>query len=324
MATVGGTASTDIACFRAGTRIATPDGQIPVEHLSPGMTVLTASGDPRPISWIGDRRIDLERHPDPSRVQPIRIRAGAFAPGRPSRDLYLSPDHAVFHDNRLIPIRLLVNNATILPDPHARTVHYFHVELDRHDILLAENLPAESYLDTGNRVMFANAGASLILHADFGVDPQHRRASESCAPFAAETIEPIWRVLADRAAQLGYDLPEPETTDDPALHLIANDRALTPITHTDGRYRFILPANTGCIRLVSRATSPSALRPWIEDRRRLGVMVKQLRVNHRPIALDDPRLAEGWWSPEFRRHAILALDQRQCPSAAGIIYAGPA
>lgn len=146
------------------------------------MTVLTASGNPRPISWIGDRRIDLERHPDPSRVQPIRIRAGAFAPGRPSRDLYLSPDHAVFHDNRLIPIRLLVNNATILPDPHARTVHYFHVELDRHDILLAENLPAESYLDTGNRVMFANAGASLILHADFGVDPQHRRASKSCAP----------------------------------------------------------------------------------------------------------------------------------------------
>jgi hypothetical protein len=35
---------------------------------------------------------------------------------------------------------------------------YVHVELDRHDILLAEGLPAESYLDTGNRAAFGTQG----------------------------------------------------------------------------------------------------------------------------------------------------------------------
>ncbi len=44
---------------------------------------------------------------------------------------------------------------------------YLHVELDRHDILLAEGLPAESYLDTGTRADFAGGSAALTLHPTF-------------------------------------------------------------------------------------------------------------------------------------------------------------
>ncbi len=84
------------------------------------------------------------------------MRAEAFAPGIPQRELFLSPDHAVAIDGVLIPIRYLVNGRTVLPVPRDH-VHYFHVELARHDILLAENLPCESYLDTGNRADFENA-----------------------------------------------------------------------------------------------------------------------------------------------------------------------
>ena len=301
-ATAGGSAATDIACFLIGTRIATPDGDIPVEHLWPGMSVLTASGALRTIRWIGHRRIELRRHPDVSRVQPIRIRAGAFASGRPSRELYLSPDHAVFHDGRLIPIRLLINRATIAQDTVIRSADYFHVELDGHDILLAEQLPAESYLDTGNRAMFANAPEPLILHADFDADQQHRREIGSCAPLTTDpgTVEPIWRDLADRAVQLGYDLARPETTTDPALRLLAGGRVLFPAFCGGGHYRFILPANADGVRLVSRATRPCVLRPWIEDRRCLGVMVKRLRLGDRAIALDNPSLGKGWWSFEGR------------------------
>ena len=46
-------------------------------------------------------------------------------------------------------------------------VEYWHVELERHEVLLAEGLPAESYLDTGNRAAFANGAAHLRLHPDF-------------------------------------------------------------------------------------------------------------------------------------------------------------
>lgn len=45
-------------------------------------------------------------------------------------------------------------------------MRYFHIELDRHAVLLAENLPAESYLDVGDRDNFMNGGLVRRLHAD--------------------------------------------------------------------------------------------------------------------------------------------------------------
>ena len=80
----------------------------------------------------------------------------------PNRELRVSPDHAIAIDNRLIPARLLMNGATIMRDEHVTAVTYFHIETDQHSILLAENAPAESYLDTGNRGIFENGGAPLI------------------------------------------------------------------------------------------------------------------------------------------------------------------
>ena len=145
-----------------------------MERLRPGDLVRTAGGALRPVRWIGHRTIDLTRHPDPRRAQPIRILADAFADGAPSRDLVLSPDHAVFDRGRLIPIRLLVNGATILRETRRRKVTYYHVELDSHDLLLAEGLAAESFLDCGNRGIFENAAEPLILHPDF-LDPAARQ-----------------------------------------------------------------------------------------------------------------------------------------------------
>jgi hypothetical protein len=94
----------------------------------------------------------------PVALRPVRILAGAFASERPRRDLLLSPDHAVFADGALIPAKLLVNGVTIVHDTRRREVTYFHVECAAHEILLAEGLEVESYLDTGNRAMFDSAG----------------------------------------------------------------------------------------------------------------------------------------------------------------------
>jgi hypothetical protein len=84
----------------------------------------------------------------------------------PCSDLWLSPDHAVFVDDVLIPIQYLINGSNVAQEPRDE-VTYYHVELARHDVLLAEGLPCESYLDTGNRSNFANEGTSLALHPDF-------------------------------------------------------------------------------------------------------------------------------------------------------------
>ena len=104
----------------AGTRIATPDGEVAVEALRPGDHVRLASGGGADVRWVGHRRVWCDRHPRPHGVFPVRIRAGAFAPGQPARDLLLSPDHAVFADGVLIPMRCLLNGATISQEPAPR------------------------------------------------------------------------------------------------------------------------------------------------------------------------------------------------------------
>ncbi len=113
-----------------------------------------AGGGAAALAWLGFRELDCARHPRPREVWPVRIRRNAFGPGLPKRTLWLSPDHAVLVDGHLIPIRYLVNGATIATEPRDG-VRYWHVELPAHDVILAEGLPAESYLDTGNRDAFA-------------------------------------------------------------------------------------------------------------------------------------------------------------------------
>ena len=70
-----------------------------------------------PIIWIGRREVDCTRHPKPRKVWPVRVAAGAFGPGRPHTDLFLSPDHAVYVNEVLIPIRHLINGSTIAQVP---------------------------------------------------------------------------------------------------------------------------------------------------------------------------------------------------------------
>ena len=164
------------ACFRAGTRIRTSRGDVRVEELGEGDEVLTFDGSYRAVEWIGHRSIDCDRHPSPWQVWPVRIGRGAFAPGIPARDLDLSPDHAVLADDVLIPAKFLVNGKTIVQVP-VDEVSYFHVALDRHDVLFAEALPVESYLDTG-LALFGESGV-VAQYADMTVRVWE---AEGCAP----------------------------------------------------------------------------------------------------------------------------------------------
>lgn len=293
-----------IACFGQGTLIETDQGQVPVEDLKIGDRVVTLAGATRAVRWIGYRSFDLTRHPAPERVQPIRIAANAFADGVPSRSLRLSPDHAVLLDGLLIPAKLLRNDTTIVRETACQSVTYYHIELDTHDVLLAEGLPAESYLDTGNRNMFENAGQPLLLHPDFNND-QGRRESESCRPFAADPIrvEPIHRALVARAVSVGLMPPaRPDVTADPALCVATGPRMIRPVSHHGGRAIFVLPDGSDPVRLISRSVVPNALNGWVDDWRRLGVPVVRLTLRSgglvETIPLDHPGLASGWWDIE--------------------------
>ncbi len=191
-----------VACFAAGTRIATPRGMVAVERLCVGDRVQCADGGSRPVVWLGHRRLDCRRHPRPDDVRPVRVAAHAFGLGRPARDVRLSPDHAVFVEGVLIPVRYLLNGATLRQEA-AAAIAYWHVELDRHDVLLADGLPAESFLDTGNRTAFANSGTVAMAQPDFARAVWARAA---CAPMvtAGPARDLVYRRLLAQAFALGW------------------------------------------------------------------------------------------------------------------------
>jgi hypothetical protein len=274
-------------CFCAGTRILTERGEVAVEDLRIGDRVPTVlGGTTTPIVWIGHRSVEPTRHPRPHDVWPVRIAAHAFNPGVPCRDLWLSPDHAVFIDGVLIPVRYLVNGRTIVQEPVGK-VTYWHVELARHDVLLADALPCESYLDTGNRGAFDNGTGPATLHPDFALRVW---AADACARLVTDGAERVAArsFLLERAGQLGHVF-----TRDPELRLRIGGRQLRPAA-VGQSHSFELPCDASNISLVSRRSVPAQVEDDSDDCRRLGVAVSGIRLDGASIALNDSRLGRGW------------------------------
>ena len=280
-----------VTCYCSGTLIQTEGGEVAVENLAIGDKVVTQSGEAKPIKWIGHRSLVCSRQPDPRDVWPIRVAAGAFGANKPSRDLWLSPGHNIVAEGVLIPIGALQNGKSIVQHERA-TVDYWHVELDEHDILIAEGLPAESYLDTGNRTAFVNGGSFIEAHPDFR--PKHWK--ETCIPLVKEGLE-VARTkaaLLERLKGLGRVI-----TLDADIHLIVDGKQIEPVELSARRFAFALPAGGSNIRLMSRTFIPAHTCPENTDTRSLGICVGRLQIDGKDIALDgETLLSTGWREPE--------------------------
>jgi hypothetical protein len=153
-------------CFMAGTMIGTPDGEVPVEMLKHGDLVMTTDGVAKPVSWLGRQTVSTV-FADPRRSWPIRVKAGALGENVPVRDLLLSPDHALLVDGVLIHASALVNGTSIVRETAVPQVFvYYHVELDDHSLILAENTPAETFVDTVDRLNFDNWAEHVALYPE--------------------------------------------------------------------------------------------------------------------------------------------------------------
>jgi len=145
-------------CFLEGTQIRTKYGYKNIEALKVGERILTPDGRNLPIKWIGIQSKDPESTTGPLTTNPVLIKENAISKGVPFRDLYVSPNHAVHIDGLLINAGALVNDKNIIQTNPLNPFKYYHIELDTHELILAEGLEAESYLPQyENRTNFDNA-----------------------------------------------------------------------------------------------------------------------------------------------------------------------
>ncbi|HEX7390171.1 MAG TPA: Hint domain-containing protein, partial [Acidiphilium sp.] len=198
-----GNGGTDItvdhtACYCRGTLILTDHGEVPVEDLEIGDRLITVSGEAHPLKWIGRRSYSGRFASHNRDVLPITFKAGVLDGALPKRDLHVSPLHAMFIDDVLIPAFLLVNGTSIVQAERVDMVEYFHLELESHDIIVAEGALSESFVDDDSRGMFHNAKTYDTLYPD-----APRIPARYCAPRVedGELLEAIRNRLLRRTNQ---------------------------------------------------------------------------------------------------------------------------
>jgi Ca2+-binding RTX toxin-like protein len=166
-------------CFLHGTHILTPTGEVLVENLKIGDFVVTRFRGIQPIKWIGRQSYDSRFIAKNRAHIPVHLQAGALADHMPARDLYISPGHSMLVGDQLVLARSLVNGVTIRQDDCQDEIHYFQIELETHDCVIAEGAWSETFADgPGLREQFHNAAEFAELY------PDHPPPSEVslCAP----------------------------------------------------------------------------------------------------------------------------------------------
>jgi hypothetical protein len=165
----GGTEITDTLCYLRGTRILTTTGEVPVEDIHIGDSLVSRFGAIRPVKWIGCQNYDLRFVRDNKAKLPVCIQAGALGEKMPARDLFVSPGHSMLLDGTLVLASMLVNGITITQsaDRAPARIEYFQIEFDSHDCVIAEGIWSETYADApGMRAQFHNAGEFYALYPD--------------------------------------------------------------------------------------------------------------------------------------------------------------
>ena len=158
---------------------------------------IVKSGSAQPNQkWIGRRSYGGRFVMGRKDILPICIKAGALDDNVPGRDLWISPHHGMYLEGVLIEAKDLVNGISVVQAERVEKVEYFHIELDSHDVMIAEGAPSESFIDDDSRGMFHNAHEYWTLYPGAATE-----LAQYCAPRYEDgnAVETARRRIALRA-----------------------------------------------------------------------------------------------------------------------------
>lgn len=144
------------ACFTAGTNIRTSTGQVAVEDLKQGDLIETLDGSYSRLKLLLSRTFSTAELKASPKLRPVRIITGALGANLPKRDLLVSPQHRMLAksviakrmhgtDEVFISAKKLTALPGIFTDTTEQDVTYFHLVLDKHHVIFAEDAPTESF-----------------------------------------------------------------------------------------------------------------------------------------------------------------------------------
>lgn len=147
---------TVVPCFTPGTSIATPRGEILVEDLQVGDSVITRDNGIQEIRWIGAKSMDGRDLQENPHLQPILLQRGSLGNGLPERDMLVSPNHRMLVGNDRVSLyfdehEVLVSAKHLLnPKAGVQTINsmgttYIHFMFEKHEVILANGAWSESF-----------------------------------------------------------------------------------------------------------------------------------------------------------------------------------
>lgn len=268
-------------CFLKGTLIETSDGYRCIEDIQPGDKVKTFHMDEdfQEVVWVGNKHVRVHDKD----IYPIRIKKNALADGLPFMDLFITPEHCLFHENALLPARLLVNGSSIQLDMTKKNYEVFHLQTIKHAIIKANGLYVETFLDTGHKHIF-DSDKTLLSNGVITLENYRKTAPlypvfpiEKCA----KRIKEYYFYLKNRAEKtLGLPnvMTNPQLVPDADLRLVLDhNREIYPVKCKKGVYYFLLSPFNRSIIISSRYARPvDVVGPYVDDRRYLGVLVGKI------------------------------------------------
>ncbi|MBF9049479.1 hemolysin [Roseobacter sp. HKCCD9010] len=182
-----------ILCFTAGTKIATPHGDRLVEDLRPGDPVLTRDSGVQLLRWTCAQPVDADLLAEEPSLAPVRIPKDSFGTGLPAIDTWVSPQHRLLtggpEAELLFGARevLVPAKGLFAADPLPRLTCYIHLLFDHHEIILANDLPMESF-HPGDMIESTLTGAAR--EELFALAPDLRTAPNAWGPTARLALRP--------------------------------------------------------------------------------------------------------------------------------------